>query len=104
LNILFFKKNSFFCNIVETVHAGRPLRYRVKGFGQSANQLTFNIKSDENNAAASLDKTITVKDYFAKKYKPLAYPHLPCVDARNGDQERAHWLPMEVVKVEFINK
>ncbi len=66
--------------------------------------MTFNIKSDENNAEASLNKTITVKDYFAKKYKPLAYPHLPCVDARNGDQERAHWLPMEVVKVEFINK
>jgi hypothetical protein len=51
-----------------------------------------------------LDKTITVQNYFAQKYKPLKYPHLPCVDARKSDQERAHWLPMEVVKVKFINK
>ena len=85
--------------IVETIHAGRPLRYRVRDFGQPANQLTFNIKSDETRAEASLDKTITVEDYFAQRYKPLKYPHLPCIDARSGDQEKAHWLPMEVVKV-----
>ena len=58
----------------------------------------------KNKAEASLEKTITVENYFAQKYKPLKYPHLPCVDARNGDQERAHWLPMEVVKVKFVNK
>jgi hypothetical protein len=90
--------------LVETIHAGRPLRYRVKGFGQSPQQLTFNINSDKEKTEASLEKTITVEKYFAQKYKPLKYPHLPCVDARNGDQERAHWLPMEVVKVKFGNK
>ncbi len=90
--------------LVETIHAGRPLRYRVKGFGQSPQQLTFKISSDKEKTEASLEKTITVEKYFAQKYKPLKYPHLPCVDARNGDQERAHWLPMEVVKVKFGNK
>jgi hypothetical protein len=96
---LFFERNFFF--IVETIHTGRPLRYRVRDFGQSADRLTFNIKSDENKAEASLDKTITVQDYFAQKYKPLKYPHLPCIDARNGNEEKAHWLPMEVVKVGY---
>lgn len=67
----------------------------MKDFGQSASQLKFPIHSNE----ASLDEMITVEKYFAGKYKPLKYPHLPCVDARSGDGARAHWLPMEVVKV-----
>lgn len=86
-------------NLVETTHAGRPLRYRVKGFGQSAEQLKFKKRTDESPAEDKFGKEITVKEYFAEKYQPLKYPHLPCVDARNGDQERTHWLPMEVVKV-----
>ena len=47
--------------------------------------------------------TTTVAEYFAKKYKPLRYPDLPCVDARNANEGQAHWLPMEVVKVKFIS-
>jgi hypothetical protein len=97
-DLTFSLRVSFFY-IVETIHTGRPLRYRVRDFGQSADQLKFNIKSDENKAEASLDEVITVKDYFAQKYKPLKYPHLPCVDARKGFEDKAHWLPMEVVKV-----
>ncbi|CAF3771180.1 unnamed protein product [Rotaria sp. Silwood1] len=104
---------------IETTHAGRPLRYRVKGFGQSANQLTFNLRSDKDQTTTTvkteneltlddphndqstveLKKSISVAEYFAKKYKPLKYPHLPCVDARNGNGEKANWLPMEVVKI-----
>lgn len=85
--------------IVETTHTGRPLRYRVKGFGLTSKELTFKVRPDKNQAEAALDKTVTVEEYFAKKYKPLKYPKLPCVDARNGDQERTNWLPMEAVKV-----
>ena len=71
----------------------------MKGFGRSASQLTFNVNSHDETNEASHDELITVEKYFAKKYRPLRYPHLPCIDARNGDRERAHWLPMEVVKV-----
>lgn len=99
-----FLRKNLSCNVVETIHTGRPLRYRVQGFGQSAQQLKFNINSDKEKAEASLEKTITVEEYFAQKYKPLKYPHLPCVDARNGDWQRAHWLPMEAVKVKCVNK
>ncbi|CAF5151124.1 unnamed protein product, partial [Rotaria sp. Silwood1] len=55
--------------------------------------------SNEDSASASLPKEITVADYFALKYKKLQYPHLPCIDARNGEEERAQWLPMEAVQI-----
>ncbi|CAF1114885.1 unnamed protein product [Adineta ricciae] len=93
---------------IETIHAGRPLRYRVRGFGRPPNQLTFDRRSDNKSAAAAGSSdddntvakvTTTVADYFAQKYKPLRYPHLPCVDARKGSEPNAHWLPMEVVKI-----
>ncbi|UJR07552.1 hypothetical protein I4U23_011840 [Adineta vaga] len=90
---------------IETIHAGRPLRYRVRGFGRPPNQLSFDRRSD-NKAPGSSDedntegkRTITVADYFAQKYQPLKYPNLPCVDARKGSEPNAHWLPMEVVKI-----
>ncbi|CAF1077709.1 unnamed protein product [Rotaria sordida] len=85
---------------IETTHTGRPLRYRVKGFGKSANELTFNLHSDKDQTTATtLEKSISVAEYFSIKYKRLEYPHLPCVDARNSNEEKAHWLPMEVVKI-----
>ncbi|CAF2767340.1 unnamed protein product [Rotaria sp. Silwood2] len=84
---------------VKTIHAGRPIQYRLKRFGLPANQLTFDLRRDDDSASASLKKEITVADYFAKKYKKLNYPNLPCIDARNGEEERAQWLPMEVVQI-----
>ncbi|CAF4026284.1 unnamed protein product [Rotaria sordida] len=105
---------------VETTHAGRPLRYRVKGFGKSANQLTFILRSDKDQTTTTsmkseneltfddsngyqstieLKKSVSVAEYFTKKYKRLQYPNLPCVDARNENGEKTNWLPMEVVKI-----
>ncbi|CAF1112463.1 unnamed protein product [Rotaria sordida] len=107
-------------DLIETTHAGRPLRYRVKGFGKSANQLTFNLRSDKDQTTTTsmkseneltfddsngyqstieLKKSVSVAEYFTKKYKRLQYPNLPCVDARNGNGEKTNWLPMEVVKI-----
>ncbi|CAF5029492.1 unnamed protein product, partial [Rotaria sp. Silwood1] len=81
----------------KTIHVGRPIQYRLKHFGLPANQLKFDLRSNEDSASASLPKEITVADYFALKYKKLQYPHLPCIDARNGEEERAQWLPMEAI-------
>ncbi|CAF0968796.1 unnamed protein product [Rotaria sordida] len=110
-------------DLIETTHAGRPLRYRVKGFGKSANQLTFNLRSDKDQTTTTtttsmkseneltfddsngyqstieLKKSVSVAEYFTKKYKRLQYPNLPCVDARNENGEKTNWLPMEVVKI-----
>lgn len=85
--------------LVETIHAGRPLRYRFHGFGRNANQLTFNIGSDDQQLTASAAKSTTVAEYFAQKYSKLKYPHLPCIDARKANEQRTHWLPMEIVRV-----
>ncbi|CAF4289211.1 unnamed protein product, partial [Rotaria sordida] len=83
---------------IKTTHAGRPIQYRLKLFGLPANRLTFDLRSRDDSASASLPKQITVAEYFAKNYKALKYPNLPCIDARNGEEERAQWLPMETVQ------
>lgn len=85
--------------LVETAHAGRSLRYRIRGFGQSAKLLRFTIGSDDQDLSASTAETISVAEYFAKRYSPLNYPHLPCIEARKSIQQRTHWLPMETVRV-----
>ncbi|CAF3741189.1 unnamed protein product [Rotaria sordida] len=119
----FYSRRQQLIDLIETTHAGRPLRYRVKGFGKSANQLTFNLRSDKDQTTTTtttsmkseneltfddsngyqstieLKKSVSVAEYFTKKYKRLQYPNLPCVDARNENGEKTNWLPMEVVKI-----
>jgi len=87
--------------IVETVHTGRPIRYRIQGFGKPANQLKIDVRIDSKATESSSAERITVADYFAKRYKPLLYPHLLCIAARKGNRSEVSWLPMEVVKVSF---
>ncbi|CAF1119264.1 unnamed protein product [Rotaria sordida] len=116
----FYSRRQQLIDLIETTHAGRLLRYRVKGFGKSANQLTFNLRSDKDQTTTTtsmkseneltfddsngyqstieLKKSVSVAEYFTKKYKRLQYPNLPCVDARNGNEEKTNWLSMEVVK------
>ena len=53
---------------------------------------------------ASLGEKISVADFFAEKYQRLKYPHLPCIDGMSGNQKRANWLPMEVVKVSYLQQ
>ncbi|CAF4903023.1 unnamed protein product [Rotaria sp. Silwood1] len=84
---------------IKTIHAGRPIQYRLKNFGLPANQLKFDQRCKDDSASASLTKQITVAEYFAEKYKKLKYPNLPCIDARSGEEQRAHWLPMETVQI-----
>ncbi|CAF4555769.1 unnamed protein product, partial [Rotaria sp. Silwood2] len=86
------------CLTFETTHTDRPLRYRVKGFGKSTNQLTFDLRSDKDQTTTFkseneltlddfnkdqstiiLKKSISVAKYLAKKYKPLEYPDPPCI-------------------------
>ncbi|CAF1673252.1 unnamed protein product [Rotaria magnacalcarata] len=84
---------------VKTTHTGRTIQYRLKNFGLAANQLKFNLRCQDDWAGASITKEITVAGYFARKYKNLNFPHLPCIDIRNGQEEREHWLPMETVEI-----
>ncbi|CAF4612546.1 unnamed protein product, partial [Rotaria sp. Silwood2] len=84
---------------IRTTHARRPIQYRLKRFGLPANKLTFDLRRIDDSESASLRKETTVAEYFEKKYKKLTYPHLPCIDARNGEEERAQWLPMETVQI-----
>jgi hypothetical protein len=87
--------------LVETNHTGRDIRYRIRGFGLPANQITF-IRGDRDETGdASLGEKVSVADFFAEKYRKLQYPHLPCIDGMSGSQKRANWLPMELVRVSF---
>lgn len=85
--------------LIETLHTGRDIRYRIRGFGLPANKIMFVRGANEETGDASLEEKISVADFFAEKYKPLKYPFLPCIDGMSGTQKRANWLPMEVVKL-----
>ncbi|CAF3760682.1 unnamed protein product [Rotaria socialis] len=87
--------------LIETEHTGRTIRYKFRGFGRPANQLMFaRGRVDEESADAGIPEQISVADYFEQQYKrKLVYPHLPCIDATNGINKRANWLPMELVKL-----
>jgi hypothetical protein len=85
--------------LVETLHTGRDIRYRIRGFGLPANQIMFVRGGNDEDGDASLGEKISVADFFAEKYQKLKYPSLPCIDGMSGTQKRANWLPMEVVKV-----
>ena len=89
---------------VETSHAGRPIRYKLRRFGLPANQLTFaRGVVDENSAEAATVQKITVAEYFEQTYQiKLRHPHLPCIDGAHGQAKNANWLPMEMVKVRRI--
>ncbi|CAF2681440.1 unnamed protein product [Rotaria sp. Silwood2] len=85
---------------IETMHTGRRIFYRIRGFGRPANQLMFRCgRDDEQVASAVAIKEISVADYFADKYRKLMYPHLPCINAMKGAEKKPNWLPMEVVRI-----
>ncbi|CAF1190043.1 unnamed protein product [Rotaria sordida] len=85
---------------IETMHTGRRIFYRFHGFGRPANQLMFPRGEDNEQAASAANvKEISVANYFAEKYRKLMYPHLPCINAMKGAQNKPNWLPMEVVNV-----
>ncbi|CAF3351794.1 unnamed protein product [Rotaria sp. Silwood1] len=85
--------------LIETLHTGRDIRYRIRGFGLPANQIMFVRGANDDAGDASLGEKISVADFFAEKYQKLKYPYLPCIDGMSGSQKRANWLPMEVVKL-----
>ncbi|CAF3880586.1 unnamed protein product, partial [Rotaria magnacalcarata] len=85
--------------LIETLHTGRDIRYRIRGFGLPANQIMFVRGASDEAGDASLGEKISVADFFAEKYQKLKYPNLPCIDGMSGQQKRANWLPMEVVKL-----
>ncbi|CAF4882836.1 unnamed protein product [Rotaria sp. Silwood1] len=76
----------------------------IRSFGRPANQLMF--RHDENDeapaASAVVSKDISVADYFAKKYRKLMYPHLPCINAMKETQKQPNWLPMKLVRVKRV--
>ena len=82
--------------LVETMHTGRRIFYRFRGFGRSANDITFPCNED---GPESITKQISVADYFAKKFRRLMHPRLPCINAMKGNDNKPNWLPMEVVRV-----
>ncbi|CAF3650729.1 unnamed protein product [Rotaria sordida] len=85
---------------IETMHTGRRIFYRFHGFGRPANQLMFPRGEDNEQAASAANvKEISVANYFAEKYRKLMYPHLPCINAMKGAQNKPNWLPMEVVNI-----
>ena len=82
------------------MHTGRRIFYRFRGFGRSANEITFPSSEDEpESVGAAALKQISVADYFAKKFRRLIYPRLPCINAVKGMDNKPNWLPMEVVRV-----
>lgn len=85
--------------LVETMHTGRKIFYRLHEFGRPANQIMFSPPVEGAADAVPL-KEVSVADYFATKHKrKLRYPYLPCINAMKGNQNKPNWLPMEVVTV-----
>lgn len=82
------------------MHTGRRIFYRFRDFGRSADQITFPCSEDEpESAGATAPKQISVAQYFAKKFRRLRHPGLPCINAVKGNDNKPNWLPMEVVQV-----
>jgi hypothetical protein len=88
------------------MHTGRKIFYRLRGFGRSANQTMFPRGGDnEETASAAAVEQISVTAFFAEKYRRrLMYPHLPCINAIKGNENKPNWLPMEVVRVNLLIK
>ncbi|CAF1246863.1 unnamed protein product [Rotaria sp. Silwood1] len=85
---------------IETMHTGRRIFYRIRGFGRPANRLMFRRGGDDGQTASAVDiKETSVADYFAEKYRKLMYPYLPCINAMKGAENKPNWLPMEFVRI-----
>lgn len=76
-----------------TSHTNQVRRYRLKSFGEPADQHRFVKDQGEQ---------ITVADYFDQKWKiRLRHPQLPVVELFNpADKNRTYFLPMELVTVD----
>lgn len=83
------------------MHTGRRIFYRFGSFGRSARETMISLNQNDNEPAAV--ERISVADFFAKKYRRLLYPDLPCINALKGARTQTNWLPMEVVRVSTIN-
>lgn len=81
------------------MHTGRRIFYRIRGFGRPANQITFRCGDGDKKASTDEIEETNVADYFAKKYRRLLYPSLPCINGIKGNENKPNWLPMEVARV-----
>ncbi|EJW02774.1 hypothetical protein EDEG_02830 [Edhazardia aedis USNM 41457] len=67
----------------------RTISFFFDGFTeQPASQIMFEMN----------EQTISVADYFAKQYRPLQYPSLPCVVRRRKGRDDC-FFPIEVLKI-----
>ncbi|CAL1291715.1 unnamed protein product [Larinioides sclopetarius] len=75
---------------IETNHLRNYRRkYRILRFTREpANRLEFELTENGRTVRR------TVADYFAKQYKPLNYPHFPCIQA--NPEAKKVYLPIEV--------
>jgi len=82
------------------MHTGRRIFYQLRNFGRPANQLMFTRnENNQETASATAPEEISVANYFDQTYRKLLHPHLPCINASKGNQNKPNWLPMEVVWV-----
>ncbi|CAF0797772.1 unnamed protein product [Didymodactylos carnosus] len=76
---------------IETRHTNSRMKYRIHGFGASANVHTFVQTGDEE------EPQISVTAYILKKWnKKLQYPRLPTVEAYNPGNKNSSHIPMEL--------
>ena len=74
---------------IEVTHLPYPRKYKVNDVTrESAHDRTFPL--DDGTKC-------TVENYFAKNYKPLKYPHLPCLHV--GSPQRNVFIPLELCKI-----
>lgn len=78
---------------IETNHMKRYKRkYRILRFTRMpANKLEFQLTVNGRQV------TKTVAQYFAETYKPLKYPHMPCV--QGNPEAKKVYLPIEVCDI-----
>lgn len=82
---------------IEVTHLrGYRRRYRIQEdlTDESANRLTFT--KEENGERIQ----VIVSEYFAQRYEPLRFPHLPCIQIKSKSNENSIvYLPVEVCEI-----
>jgi hypothetical protein len=80
---------------IKTTHCkSNYKKYNIKGLTKlPANKLSFEMKPVVGFGPTY---SITISEYFKKKYKELKYPHLPCVIV---NKERNILFPVEICRI-----
>ncbi|KAI6228271.1 hypothetical protein M3Y95_00605100 [Aphelenchoides besseyi] len=86
---------------VRSTHGNNIRTYRVNQVKGPANVMTF-AASFTNENGETIERMMTVADYFKERYSPLQFPSLPCLHV--GPLHRNILLPIEACALDAPQK